>query len=317
MVADPFARRADVHQTDLRLEVIERTLPGDGTSPLAFAVVRARGRIDVAASATPITARLTLQDVTGSAELPDLSGPEGRTSDVKCSVSGLSDAQGWFESITTLTAPSTAWTLQAVEVGRIPTFALTPPHRGRRDLRVALTLMEGQDPFRTIAVGSALLKSRYDPPGYLDWTADQLAGDRHVAVLAAAVAGVDRRIDRSELEALHRFFRRRYQGRPDVEELRARINSTVDQVFDRLRSNSADPGRLFVEATEALRREHDVDLRRVAYELCVRIALADSAYAPEEQEVLAGVPAALDLSNADQRAVRASLQAEHAVLTAA
>jgi uncharacterized tellurite resistance protein B-like protein len=174
--------------------------------------------------------------------------------------------------------------------------------------------MEGQDPYRTIAGGSADLEVVFDAPGYLDWTSGQLAGDRHVATLAAAVAGIDGSIVRPELEELHRFFRRRYQGRLDSEELRARLNSTLEQVFDRLHSGTADPGRLLIESTEALRREHDGHLRRMAYDLCVRIALADREYAVEEKRLLEGIPASLDLSQADQRAVRARLEAERSVL---
>lgn len=264
--------------------------------------LRVSGPLRVPADDYPITTQVTLE----------LAGPSSALSGtgVKCEILGVSDERGWIQIVRALTAPTQVWEMDAVEVAVIPDFALVCAASGRLEVAVSVRVLEGQDPHRVLGEGRTSYSFIQSDPGYLEWPPDQIDGDRHIAALAVGTAAVDGTVHRSEVNVIRRFFRTRYEGRPDADEMRAQVSLTLQAALRRLESGDTTPARLIEDASSALLHEHGVAARRLAYMLAVRIAAADRVLAGQERSLLEVVSSSLGLPVSESESARDRIRAE-------
>lgn len=274
----------------------------DGVQEFEVSRLSVGGAMRVPANDYPITVQVTL----ALAEEPDTS--DARL--VKCDIADLSDERGWFQSLRTVAAPTQDWDADGFFAGFIPDFALLAARSGRVDLMATVRVMEGQDPHRII--GEGLCPYPYDQPdqGFLEWDSDQLDGDRHVASLAVATAAIDGTVHQSEVNVIRRFFRTRYEGRPDADDLRAQLSLTLQKSLRQIESGGVSPARLIEDASSVLFHEYAVSTRKVAYMLVVRVAAADKVLAVEERGLLEVVGASLGLPAIEMATAKDRIRAE-------
>lgn len=274
----------------------------DGVQEFAVSRLSVGGAMRVPADGYPITVQVLLA-------LADDSG----TSDarlVKCDIADLSDERGWFQSLRTVAAPTQDWDADGFFAGIIPDFALLAARSGRVDLMATVRVMEGQDPHRIIGEGRCPFPFDQPDQGFMEWDADQLDGDRHVASLAVATAAIDRTVHQSEVNVIRRFFRTRYEGRPDADDLRAQLSLTLQKSLRRIETGEASPARLIEDASSVLFHEYGMTARKVAYMLVVRVAAADRVLAAEERGLLEVVGASLGLPPIEMASAKNRIRAE-------
>lgn len=260
------------------------------------------GSMRVPADDYPITVQVTLAPGAGDGD------PEAGS--VKCDLVDLSDERGWFQSVRTVAAPTQDWEADGFVAAVVPDFALVTARAGARDLVARVRVLEGQDPHRVIGEGRCAHPLDQQEPGFLEWPADELQGDRHVATLAVATAAVDGTVHESEVNVIRRFFRTRYEGRPDADDLRAQVSLTLQRSLRRIESGSASPARLIEDASSVLLHEYAVPARRTAYTLAVRVAAADRVLAGQERGLLEVVASSLGLPADEMAAARDRIRAE-------
>jgi len=287
---------------DLTIDLEPDVLVLDGTKDYPISRLVVRGSMRVPADDYPITVHTTLRlhQVSVGSDAPL----------VKCDIAELGDEHGWFQSVRGIEAPTQDWEADGFTAGVIPDFALLMPRTGRTEVFAEVKVMEGQDPHRVIGAGECTLPLQYPDPGYLDWDADELDGDRHVASLAVATAAVDGAVHQSEVNVIRRYFRTRYEGRPDVDELRAKVSLTLQRSLRRLETGAVSPARLIEDASSVLLHEYPIPVRRSAYMLAVRVAAADRIIAEQERGLLEVVASSLGLPIADMESARDLIRAE-------
>lgn len=287
---------------DLTIDREPDVLVLDGTKEYPITRLVVRGSMRVPADDYPITVQTMLRLDRISSD-PDASL-------VKCDIAELCDERGWFQSVRGIEAPTQDWDAGGFTAGVVPDFALLMPRKGRADMLAEVKVMEGQDPHRVIGAGGCMLPLEHPDPGYLEWVADELEGDLHVASLAVATAAVDGTVHRSEVNAIRRYFRTRYEGRPDVDELRAKVSLTLQRSLRRLETGAASPARMIEDASSVLLHEYPIPLRRSAYMLAVRVTAADRIIAGQERGLLEVVASSLGLPVADMESARDLIRAE-------
>jgi tellurite resistance protein len=287
---------------DIRIERAEESLDLDDWKDHPVSRLTIAGSMRVPADDYPITAQVTL--VLSDAAAAAAGGG------VKCDIPELADERGWFQVVRTVAAPTQDWDAEGFEVAVVPDFALLAARSGRVELTATVRIMEGQDPHRLMGEGRCSYRIDQPEPGYLEWSADQIDGDRHVATLAVATAAVDGTVHRSEVNVIRRYFRTRYEGRPDADDLRAQVSLTLQEALRRLDSGQASPARLIEDASSALLHEHSVPVRRSAYMLAVRVAAADRVLAGQERGLLEVVSSSLGLPVSESDAARDRIRAE-------
>lgn len=274
----------------------------DGVEAFEVSRLSVGGAMRVPADGYPITVQVTLALADGA-----------ETSDarlVKCDIADLADERGWFQSLRTVAAPTQDWDADGFFAGVVPDFALLAARSGRVDLMATVRVMEGQDPHRVIGEGQCPYPFDQPDQGFLEWDADQLAGDRHVASLAVATAAIDGTVHQSEVNVIRRFFRTRYEGRPDADDLRAQLSLTLQKSLRQIESGGVSPARLIEDASSVLFHEYGVSTRKVAYMLVVRVAAADRVLAVEERGLLEVVGASLGLPAIEMASARDRIRAE-------
>lgn len=269
---------------------------------LPVTVLVVDGSMRVPADEYPITVAVALVSM----------GTDGESaeSSFKSRVPALTDEAGWFQSLRTIEAPLQDWAAEELEVAAIPDFALIAPRAGALDAVAVVSFMEGQDPNRLLGEGRVQLRLVNENEGYLDWSVEQLAGDRHVASLAVAASAVDGVVHKSEVNVIRRFFRTRYEGRQDAPDLRARASVALQRAMRRLETGEASAGHLIEEASSALRQEYDMPMRVTAYDLAIRVSVADRVLAGAERSLLEAVSSSLGLPQVEIDRARHLLQAE-------
>jgi len=287
---------------DIRIDRVQESLDVDDWKDYPVSRLTIAGAMRVPADDYPVTMQVTLA-------LADTAAAEAGPG-VKCDIPELADERGWFQAVRTVAAPTQDWDAEGFEVAVIPDFALLSATSGRVDLMATVRIMEGQDPHRIMGEGRCSYSVNQLEPGYIEWSADQLDGDRHVATLAVATAAVDGTVHRSEVNVIRRYFRTRYEGRPDADELRAQASLTLQAALRRLDSGEASPARLIEDASSALLHEHGVPVRRSAYMLAVRVAAADRVLAGQERGLLEVVSSSLGLPVSESDAARDRIRAE-------
>jgi hypothetical protein len=287
---------------DIRIDRAQGSLDLDDWKDYPVSRLAIAGSMRVPADDYPITTQVTLAlsdaDVSASG------------AGVKCDIPELADERGWFQVVRTVVAPTQDWDAEGFEVAVVPDFALLSATSGQVELAATVRIMEGQDPHRLMGEGRCSYRIDQPEPGYLEWSADQLDGDRHVAALAVATAAVDGTVHRSEVNVIRRYFRTRYEGRPDADDLRAQVSLTLQEALRRLDSGQASPARLIEDASSALLHEHGVPVRRSAYMLAVRVAAADRVLAGQERGLLEVVSSSLGLPASESDAARDRIRAE-------
>lgn len=287
---------------DLTIDREPDVLVLDGAKEYPISRLVVRGSMRVPADDYPITVHTTLRLDQASA------GPDASL--VKCDIAELCDERGWFQSVRGIEAPTQDWDADGLTAGVVPDFALLAPRTGCVEAVADVIVMQGQDPHRTIGSGRIMVPLEHSDPGYLDWAADELDGDRHVASLAVATAAVDGTVHQSEVNAIRRYFRTRYEGRPDVDELRAKVSLTLQRSLRRLEAGEVSPARLIEDASSVLLHEYPIPVRRSAYMLAVRVAAADRVIAGQERGLLEVVASSLGLPVADMESARDMIRAE-------
>lgn len=282
----------------IRIDRFEGTLDLDTWKAYPVSVLTIAGAMRVPADDYPITAQVALA----------LDGSDG--DGVKCDIPELADERGWFRAVRTVAAPTQDWEADGFEVAVVPDFALLSATSGRIDLTATVRVMEGQDPHRIIGEARCAYSVEQRDAGYLEWPADQLDGDRHVATLAVATAAVDGTVHGSEINVIRRYFRTRYEGRSDADDLRAQVSLTLQAALRRLDSGEASPARLIEDASSALLHEYGVPVRRSAYMLAVRVAAADRVLAGQERSLLEVISSSLGLPVSESDAARDRIRAE-------
>jgi hypothetical protein len=287
----------------IRIDRLEGVLDLDARKAYPVSMLTVAGSMRVPADDYPITAQVTLA-------LEGSGGAGGTGSGVKCDIPELADERGWFQAVRTVAAPTQDWEADGFEVAVVPDFALLSATSGRIALTATVRVMEGQDPHRIMGEARYAYSIEQRDPGYLEWAADQLDGDRHVATLAVATAAVDGTVHGSEVNVIRRYFRTRYEGRPDADDLRAQVSLTLQAALRRLDSGEASPARLIEDASSALLHEYGVPVRRSAYMLAVRVAAADRVLAGQERSLLEVISSSLGLPMSESDAARDRIRAE-------
>ncbi len=200
-----------------------------------------------------------------------------------------------------------------VEIGRILPIALQAPHKGSRQLRVHVRLVDtSQEPQIELGfanssdgvlwVQNVPFKHEQAAKGYRDESADRDECFELSVSLAVAVAMSDGELDDSEGMTIQNWIKKVITpfSEGKQHEFKERLNSSFRSAFQ-----AAETGSLALSPIVARLNEIAEDsMKFEAMELCYEVMAADGTAAPEEMDVLRRLGTALELDVQELERVR-------------
>ena len=233
--------------------------------------------------------RVWLVDITEDADSPN---------PVYCMIPDAADENGCYSMEEELSVPHECSTIDGMEVATVPAFALVCPHRGVRQLRVAVTVTALQDEDQVWTAGFATIGHRETKVGYLEYERHSREQDERVSQLAVAVALADGKFDKAEARVIRRYFFQRYAGEPDETERKGAISRVMKTTLKRLTDGGEGVGRMIARMAKEMQAEGDLNDKRDAYGLCVQIVGADGEVSERELKSIDHIANALELPDA-------------------
>jgi uncharacterized tellurite resistance protein B-like protein len=256
------------------------------TKKLSVARVTVSADVMVPQNNQPVEWVVTVVDVTDGEDSPQ---------PVICEASEYADENTCFEFRQDAIVPYRVSHVTDMPIAEIPLFALRGPKRGRRSLKVIVSLVDMQNRSRCFASGSCIIKHTQNTVGYSDWKEHTHKQEACIATLALAMAAADGRVSKRETTIINKFFSDRYSRIRDSTERKKRTTKTLHDALSQLKDGS-NSKQLIDEYCSSINSENDIDTIHEAYSLCAKVASADEKLDPREESALSYIARKLTIN---------------------
>jgi tellurite resistance protein len=182
-------------------------------------------------------------------------------------------------------SPFIAAIAQRAKLATIPLALLHAPHKGRRRLRIDVTIFATNRPERALSNGSTALRYVEDKEGYLALGGGLFTGDPEelIGLVGIAAAAIDGQLDDAELQVVTKFLAARAaaEGSP----ARREVGATLSEAARRIREGRAGGQEVLDDACRGL-RTGPVLARQAALEVAVAVVTSDGRLTQEEGRLL-------------------------------
>ena len=199
-----------------------------------------------------------------------------------CEVEELCDGEGMFHYVKEIPTPHSSTQLNGSTIGVIPLSLLKFPRRGRRKLRVFIRII-GE---RVISLEEDIY---FNNPidGYLDQADHMKECEVVIAKLAFSASAVDGEVDKTETAIITNFFSDRLTGAFEEEERKQQVTQALQECAQVIPSKThSDMFRDIQDFCNELVSFDNEGISEVAFELCLRVIVADRKIEAAERRVV-------------------------------
>lgn len=235
--------------------------------------------------------------VTYRVRLIDVTDGDHNAQPMLCYLSELSDEAGGFTFDVTAEVPYSAVTFDDIELVNIPTETLVAPKKGQRRIKVLVGITPPGSIDRFYIDGETTINFIQHTYGWMEFQEAVADQESKLAILALSFASVGGIIGKAEASTIKRYFSELYANSKNVDSRKQKVNETMKGTLDVLKNKQKKPRDLIHQVCDELFRENSAPLSQQAYELCVRVSVADEKLESLEEEILSYIAGKLQLPN--------------------
>jgi hypothetical protein len=235
----------------------------------------------------PITYRVRLIDVTDG---------EQNLQPILCYIPELSDADGVFTFDVDAEAPYASLTFDNLELVHIPTEALIAPKKGQRRIKVVVGITPPDSVEWFYISGETIINFIQQTYGWMEFQEAIANQESKLATLALCFASIEGAIGKPEAATIKKYFTELYANADNVDTRKQKVNEAMKDTLARLRNKQQQPREVIQRICDELLRENSAPLSQQAYEICVRVAVADEKLENSEEETLSYISRKLELA---------------------
>jgi hypothetical protein len=213
-----------------------------------------------------------------------------------CRIPELSNAEGIFTFDVDAQVPYASVTLDDVELIYIPTEALVAPKKGQRRIKVLVAITPPGTLDWFYVYGETTINFIQQTYGWMEFQEAMAEQESKLATLALSFASISGAIGKQEAMAIKKYFSELYANADNVEIRKQKVNETMKETLTELKNEQQQPGKVIQRICDELLRENSAPLSQQAYEICVRVAVADRKLENLEEEMLSYVSEKLELT---------------------
>jgi len=236
---------------------------------------------------TPITYRVRLIDVTDG---------EQNLQPILCYIPELSNAEGVFTFDVDAEASYASMTFNNLELVHIPTEALIAPKKGQRRIKVVVGITPPDSVEWFYINGETTINFIQQTYGWMEFQEAVANQESKLAILALCFASIDGAIGKPEAATIKKYFTELYANADNVDTRKQKVNEAMKDTLASLRNKQQQPREVIQRVCDALLRENSAPLSQQAYEICVRVAVADEKLENSEEEMLSYISGKLELA---------------------
>lgn len=234
----------------------------------------------------PITYRVRLVDVTESEHEP---------LPIICHIPELSDANGVFVFDIDAEAPYESVTFDSLELVNIPAEALVAPKKGQRRIKVLVGITPIGTTEEFYVDGATDINFIQQSYGWMEFQEAVAEQEARLAVLALCFASVNGNIGKQEAAIIKKYFSELYTNSDNADTRKQKVNDAMKETLSGLRNKKLQPRDVIRQICEEFYAEDSPLLSQQAYEICVRVSVADEKLEDFEEEMLALISGKLRL----------------------
>ncbi|MHC4952676.1 MAG: tellurite resistance TerB family protein [Planctomycetota bacterium] len=272
-------------QRRMRITVSPGTVETEDGETLPVWHVTASGTVAVPRVRYPVKVQMRIGDTTD----PD------KTLPVYCHFNDLSDDDGMFLMEFDLQIPHQISTFEDLELGSIPVFALLPPFRGERKLRVFVDIVDAKDEERAYQAGATTRRYKQVHHGYMEADKRSLEQEAFMGQLALAFSASDGTIDKTETAVLKRRLGEAMAAREADDEAKRKLSGVLKRTRDDLTAGKITSAELVKRLCAKIMEYESPGYSQAAYELCVQVVAADGVVEEEESAHLKDLAQLLEI----------------------
>ncbi len=225
------------------------------------------------------------QSVEWVVNVVDVTDGENSPQSVICDISDCTDENDCFEFRQDAKVPYLVSQVSDMRLTGVPLFALRGPKRGRRRLKIMVSVVDSHNRSQCFSTGSCVIEHTQISVGYTEWKEHTRTQEACIATLALAMAAADGRVSKRETAIINKFFSDRYSHEQDSTERKQRATKSLHEALSQLQGGS-NSKLLIDEHCSSLNSENDIETIHEAYTLCAKVASADEQLDSREESAL-------------------------------
>ncbi|EDN70945.1 secreted protein [Beggiatoa sp. PS] len=233
-----------------------------------------------------VTYRVRLVDVTEGDQNPQ---------PIICYIPELSDAEGIFTFDIEAELPYAFATFDNIELVQIPTEVIVAPKKGQRRIKVLVGITPSDSVEWFYVDGETTINFIQQTYGWMEFQEAVANQESKLATLALCFASINGIIGKPEATTIKKYFSELYTNAENVDTRKQKVNEAMKDTLARLK-NRQQPREVIQRICDELLRENSAPLSQQAYEICVRVAVADGKLESSKEEMLSYISGKLELA---------------------
>ncbi|RKZ74922.1 MAG: hypothetical protein DRQ57_09370 [Gammaproteobacteria bacterium] len=228
--------------------------------------------------------------------LIDVTDGEQNLQPIICYIPELSDVDGVFTFDVDAELPYASVTFDDIELVRIPTEALVAPKKGQRRIKVLVGITPPGSVEQFYIDGETTIGFNQQTYGWMEFQEAIADQESKLATLALCFASIGGSIGKAEATTIKKYFSELYAKAANADTRKQKVNNTMKETLSSLKNQQQQPREVIQRICDELFRENSPPLSQQAYEICVRVSVADDKLENSEEEMLSYISGKLQLA---------------------
>jgi len=228
--------------------------------------------------------------------LIDVTDGEQNQQPILCYIPELSDADGVFTFDVDAELPYASVTFDDTELVHIPTEALVAPKKGQRRIKVLVGITPPGSVEQFYIDGETTISFNQQTYGWMEFQEAVADQESKLATLALCFASISGSIGKAEATTIKKYFSELYAKAANVDTRKQKVNNAMKETLSSLKNKQQRPREVIQRICNELLRENSPPLSQQAYEICVRVSVADDKLENSEEEMLSYISGKLQLA---------------------
>ena len=234
--------------------------------------------------------------ITYRVRLVDITNGEQDVRPMLCYIHELSDDNGFFSFNIDAEIAYSSVSFDDIELVHIPTEALVAPNRGQRQIKVLVGITPSNSIDSTYVYGETTISFNQQTYGWLEFQEAVADQESKLATLALCFASINGSIGKAEATTIKKYFSELYANTENADTRKQKVNNAMKEILSSLRSKQKQPREVIQRICDELLRENSAPLSQQAYEICVRVSVANDKLENFEEEMLSYISGKLQLA---------------------